>query len=277
MSEKWLIAPGETRVIEIAEAERLKISLIGGQVDVIAHDEPGIRIEVHEVTVKDLRIDSDGTLLEIDHPQRSWDNFLDVFRDFGSGGPRAQISVAVPRHLHLTLGIVSASALVSALASDVRLNTVSGDVILDTHRGAVSVNAVSGDVQIQELDGTLSANSVSGDVAVTGTPRRVSIDSVSGDMLVDAAAAVDTVTLNTVSGSATVRLPEELAAKYSVRTVGGKLTIDGVDRKGSGPTSYTGSTGELAGTFADVRFNSLSGDLTVLRHAHARHDAGWTA
>ena len=58
MTEKWLIAPGEERVIDIASATRLKVGLVGGQVDVIAHDEPGIRIEVHGVTTKDLRIES---------------------------------------------------------------------------------------------------------------------------------------------------------------------------------------------------------------------------
>ncbi len=269
MTEKWLIAPGENRVIDVDRAAKLKIGLIGGQVDVIAHDEPGIRIEVQGVTVKDLRIEHNGNQLEIDHPQLGWDNFLEVFRNFGSGGPRAEVSVAVPRDVALTLGVVSASALVTGLRTDARLNTVSGDIIVDTHNGDLTVNAVSGDVQVQGLDGAFSANSVSGEVAVTGTPRKVTIDTVSGSMLVDSAGVVDTLTLNTVAGGATVRLPEDLAVKYVVRTMNGRLTVDGVERGSSGPSSYTGSTGELAGTFADVRFNSVSGDLTVLRQSTA--------
>ena len=32
--EKWLIHPGETRVIDLDGVRRLKIGLIGGQVDV---------------------------------------------------------------------------------------------------------------------------------------------------------------------------------------------------------------------------------------------------
>ena len=273
MTEKWLIAPGETRVIDVERAQRLKISLVGGQVDVIAHDEPGIRIEVHDVTVKDLRIEHDGSLLEIDHPQRNWDNFLEVFRDFGSGGPRAEVSVAVPRDIALTLGVVSASALVSGLAESVRLNTVSGDIIVDTHTGAITVNAVSGDVQAQGLHGTFDANSVSGAVAVTGTPTRATIDTVSGALVVDTTAPIDTIGLNTVAGNATLRLPENLAAKYAARTMTGRLMIDGVDRGSGMPSSYNGSSGELAGTFVDVKFNSVSGDLTVLRHAAAQEQA----
>ncbi|MEJ1922362.1 DUF4097 family beta strand repeat-containing protein [Microbacterium sp. KHB019] len=267
MTEKWLIAPGEERVIDIAQATRLKVGLVGGQVDVIAHDEPGIRIEVSGVTVKDLRIESDGTQIEIDHPQLGWDNFLEVFRNFGSGGPRAEVSVAVPRSIALNLGVVSAGALVSGLANDARLNTVSGDIIVDTHSGDLTLNSVSGDVQVRGLTGAANANSVSGDVALTGSVRKATVDTVSGSIWVDATGAVNTINLNTVSGNSTIRLEETLPANYVVRSMSGRVTIDGVDRGTSGPTNFTGSTGELAGSFVDVRSNSVSGDTTVLRSA----------
>ncbi len=231
-------------MIDIERASKLKIGLVGGQVDVIAHDEPGIRIEVHNVTVKDLRIESDGTQIEIDHPQIGWDNFLEVFRNFGAGGPKAEISVAVPRDIALTLGVVSAGALVSGLTEDARLNTVSGDLIVDTHRGDLNINTVSGDVQVRGgLAGTAMANTVSGGVALTGEIRKATIDSVSGTMLIDATGAVNTVSLNSVSGDATVRLDEALAANYVARTLSGRIVIDGVPRGSSGPSNFTGSRG----------------------------------
>ena len=266
--EKWLIHPGETRVIDLEDVRKLKIGLVGGQVDVVAHDEPGVRIEVHAVTVKDLRIEITGDVVEIDHPQLRWDNFLEVFRNFGAGGPKAEISVAVPRHIALTLGVVNASALVSGLVSEARLNTVSGDIIVDGLTGDLSVNAVSGEVQVRGLVGALSANSVSGDVAATGTIRKAAIDTVSGAMLVDSAGPIHGVNLNTVSGSTTVRIDESLPANYVLRSVSGRVLVDGVVRSGQGAgptTNYAGSAGELSGTFVDVRVNSVSGDITVLR------------
>ena len=36
--EKWIIHPGETRVIDIEDVRKLKIGLVGGQIDVVAHD-----------------------------------------------------------------------------------------------------------------------------------------------------------------------------------------------------------------------------------------------
>ncbi|GAA3636124.1 DUF4097 family beta strand repeat-containing protein [Microbacterium awajiense] len=278
--EKWIVHPGETRVIDIETVRSLKIGLVGGQIDVVAHDEPGARIEVHDVTIKDLRIEVTGDALEIDHPQLRWDNFLEVFRNFGSGGPKAEISVAVPREVALTLGVVTASALVSGLHSDARLNTVSGDVIADGLTGDLTVNAVSGDVQIRELDGALSANSVSGDVAVTGSVRKATIDTVSGAMLVDSTGPVHAVNLNTVSGNATVRLDDGFPANYVFRSVSGRVQVDGVVRSGNGAgptTNYSGSVGELSGSFADVRANSVSGDVTVLRRSAPAPEATVTA
>jgi len=268
--EKWIIHPGETRVIDIETVRTLKIGLVGGQIDVIAHDEPGARIEVHGVTVKDLRIEVADDHLEIDHPQLRWDNFLEVFRNFGTGGPRAEISVAVPRDVALTLGVVNASGLVAGLRGNASLNTVSGDIIVDGLTGDLSVNAVSGDVQVRGLVGSLNANSVSGDVAATGELRKATIDTVSGAALVDSTGDILTVSVNTVSGNTTVRLDEGYPANYVVRSVSGRVQIDGVTRSGtgSGPTTnYVGSVGELSGSFADVRGHSVSGDVTVLRRA----------
>lgn len=267
--EKWLVQPGETRVIDLEGIRKIKAGLVGGQIDIVAHDEPGVRIEVHGVTTRDLRIEATGETVEIDHAQLRWDNFLEVFRNFGSGGPKAEISVAVPRDVALNLGVVSASALVAGLSADAKLNTVSGDIIVDGLTGDLSVNAVSGDVQIRGLEGALSANSVSGDVAATGTIRTASVDTVSGSILVDSTGPVQTVGLNTVGGATTVRLDEGLPAKYVLRTVSGRLMVDGSVQQGSGGigNSFTGSVGELSGTFVDVRANSVSGDVTVLRRA----------
>ena len=278
--EKWIIHPGETRVIDIETVRSLKVGLIGGQIDVIAHDEPGARIEVHGVTIKDLRIEVTGDAVEIDHPQLRWDNFLEVFRNFGTSGPKAEISVAVPRSVALNLGVVSASALVSGIQNDARLNTVSGDIIVDGLTGDLTVNAVSGDVQIRELVGALGANSVSGDVAATGALRKATIDTVSGSMLVDSTGDLHAVNLNTVSGNTTVRLDEGYPANFVVRSVSGKAQLDGVVRsgRGSGPmTNFSGSAGELSGAFADIRVNSVSGDITVLRRATSAQDAASAA
>lgn len=267
--EKWIIHPGESRVIDLPPTGRLKASLVGGQIDVVAHDEDIVRIEVHEVSGKDLRIESRDGLIEIDHPQLRWDNFLDVFRSFGEGAAKAEISVAVPRQTALTLGVVSASALVTGLGRGASLNTVSGDLIIDGVHGDLSLNSVSGDLQARALAGALSANTVSGDIAAEGALTKASVDTVSGSAIIDANGPVTSVSVNTVTGAATVRLDAHLAANYVARSASGRITVDGEVRASSIPASYIGSAGELSGSFADVRLHSVSGALTVVRRADA--------
>lgn len=43
------------------------------------------------------------------------------------------------------------------------------------------------------------------------------------------------------------------------------MLVDGVLRSSGGMNSYSGSYGELGGSFVDVRVNAVSGDITVLR------------
>ncbi|MGW9112300.1 DUF4097 family beta strand repeat-containing protein [Microbacterium sp. NPDC055683] len=274
--EKWLIHPGETRVIDVEGIRRLKVGLVGGQVDVIAHDEPHVRLEVHGVSVKDLRVEVTGDQLELDHAQLRWDNFLEVFRNFGSGGPRAEVSLAVPRAVALTLGVVSAGALVSGVEGHTRLNTVSGDILVDGLRGDLGANAVSGDIQVRGLTGPFSANTVSGDVAVTGAVTKVDVDSVSGSTFVDAEGPVSRISVNGVSGAVTVRLDAGYPANYVARSASGRILVDGVRYASSGPSNYTGSVGELSSAFVDVGVNTVSGDITVVRRDDPSAPAGDT-
>lgn len=261
VNEKWVIQPGETRVIDVADITRLKAALIGGQIDIVAHDEEHVRIEVHSVSVKDLRIEVTGGELEIDHPQVRWDNFLTSFTHFGSSGPRAEISVAVPRHVELSLGVVSASALVAGLAEDATINTVSGDVLVDGLTADLNAHAVSGAVEVRGLAGGFSCDTVSGDVAVAGDVVRTDVNTVSGSIFIDVTGPLQAASLNTVSGATTLRLDDDYAAQYGLHTLGGRIQVDGAARS----KNYSGHAGTLSGMFADVRANSVSGGITVLR------------
>ena len=260
-TEKWIIHPGETRVIDVAGISRLKAGLVGGQIDIVGHDEDHVRVEVHGVTVKELRIEVSGSELEIDHPQVRWDNFIKTFVNVGSSGPRAEISVAVPRHVALSLGVVSAGALVAGLAQDATINTVSGDVLVDGLTGNLNTHAVSGDVQVRGLDGDFSSDIVSGDVTVAGRVRRTDVNTVTGSVMIDAEGPLQQASVNAVSGAITLRIDDEYAARYNVHTLSGRVQVDGMSRS----KNYEGHAGALSGMFAEIRANTVSGDIAILR------------
>lgn len=263
--EKWLVDGPKT--IDIDSARTLKVGLIGGQIDIVAHDEPGVRVEVHSVSGKSLKVSVDGDTVEIDHPQLGWDNWFDVFTTW-TGKARADVSVMVPRDIRIKLGVVSATALVTGVTADASLSTVSGDVILDSMGGDLSLNTVSGELTIRNSSGKVGAHSVSGDVTAEGGLRSFSSDSVSGSVFLDTTGIPDQIHVNTVSGGVTLRLEADVPASYTISTVGGKLQLDEAQITGV-KGRYTGKFGQLDKHWVDLRVNSVGGDISVLRTVKA--------
>ena len=263
--EKWLV--DGPKVIDLENVRRLKVGLVGGHVDIVGHDEPGVRVEVHSVTGRDLLVQLDGDRLEIDHPQLRWDNWIDVFKNFGSS-IKAEVSVLVPRDIALTLGVVSADALGAGLETDAQLNTVSGDLVADGLTGKLTANSVSGEVTVRDHAGAVGINTVSGDVIASGAITRFDVDGVSSEVMLDATGIPDAVRVNTVSGAVTARFEPDTPASYTVQTVGGKLQLD-AQSISVVRGRYTARHGELDGRWADVRVNTVGGDVSILHGVRA--------
>ncbi len=258
--EKWLIE--DEKVIDIEMIRALKIGLIAGQVDIIGHDKPGARVEVHSVRGKALKVSIDGDTLEIDHPQLGWDNFIEVFKSF-RGSASADISIMVPRDVELKFGVVSANALISGLAHSARVSTVSGDVVVDNHRGDLELNAVSGEISVRNHSGRIVAHTVSGDVTATGGIASFTSDGVSGNVFLDLTGIPEEVRVNTVSGDVTVRLEPGVPAQYKINTVNGSLHLDDATITGV-RGGYTGTFGALDKRWLEFRANTVSGNVSVL-------------
>jgi DUF4097 and DUF4098 domain-containing protein YvlB len=274
MQEQWFVT--EPRVIDVGNVRALKVSLIGGQVDVIGHDEPVARVEVHSVSGKELKVSIDGDTLEIDHPQLRWDNFLSVFTSFRDHA-RADVSILVPRSVQLKLGVVNAEALVSGIRSDAKLNTVNGSIVVDDVEGDIDLNSVSGEFSVRGHRGEIEANTVSGDITASGAIDRFHANGVSGSVALDLSGVPVSVDNSTVSGDLTVRLPRPLRAHFSVNTVGGTLQLDGMRLQGVRGRGHTSSSGPEGQPSVEVRANSVSGDISIVRTselAGAEHPAG---
>ena len=258
--EKWLV--DGAKVIDVELVSKLKVSLIAGKVDIVGHDEPGARVEVHSVSGKELKISIDDGTLEIDHPQLSWDNFIEVFSSF-RGTARADVSIMVPRHIALTFGVVSASALISGLTTDATISTVNGDLVVDGLTGSLQLNGVSGEIAVSNHTGRVSARTVSGDITASGDLSVFTAESVSGEVFTDVTGVPDEVRISTVSGGVTTRLASGVPAQYKINTVGGKVHLDNVEIKGV-RGQYTGTFGSLDAHWLDFKANTVSGNINVL-------------
>ena len=258
--EKWLI-DGE-KIIDIEMVRKIKVGLIGGLVNIVGHDVPGARVEVHSVRGTPPTVTIDGDTLEIDQLQLGWDNFIEVFKSF-RGSASADISIMVPRDVELKFGVVTASGLLSRLTEDSRISTVSGDVVIDNHSGDLELNAVSGEISVRNHTGRIVAHTVSGDLTASGAIRSFTSNGVFGNVFLDIHGIPDLVRINTLSVVITARLEPGVPVHYKIKTVSGTLQLDDSESRGV-RGGYTGTFGALEKQWLEFRANTVSGDVSVL-------------
>ncbi|MFI2753008.1 DUF4097 family beta strand repeat-containing protein [Cellulomonas sp. P22] len=265
-TESWVVTGPQ--IIEIEQLSRLRVQLVRGRVDVVAHDDPaerGARIEVHSVDGRPLEIVLAGGELRVGYSYTldGWENFLDKFRNFRDKDT-ADVHVAVPRDVAVKLGTVSAEGLLAGLAEDAAVSTVSGSMVTDSTRGALSANTVSGELVVRSHRGDLRINTVSGDVTASGDLTRVTANALSGAVALDVTSESSSLSVSTVAGDVTVRLPEGRGLTVEARTVAGRVVVDGQQRSGSTPGQTTVDLRTEDGS-CFVSCSTVSGGLTVLR------------
>ncbi|WP_243883231.1 DUF4097 family beta strand repeat-containing protein [Cellulomonas dongxiuzhuiae] len=265
-TESWVVAGPQ--VIEVEDVRALRVGLVGGRLDVVAHDDPdarGARLEVHRVDGRPLEVTlADGELrVGYSFTLGGWEGFVEKFRNF-QDKDRADVHLAVPRSVLAKVATVSADGLVAGLRQDASVSTVSGSVVVDDVRGKLSVNTVSGDIVVRRHDGDLRFNTVSGEIAASGDLTLVQGNSVSGAVSLDVGTGTSSLTVTTVSGDLTVRLPEGAGLQVRAQSVSGRLVVDGREHKGAGPGHRTVDldAGD-GGTFLSA--TTVTGHVTVLR------------
>lgn len=264
-TESWVVAGPQ--IIEVEQVQQLRVQLVGGRVDVVAHDGPGTRIEVHDVDGRPLEISlSDGELrVGYAFTLGGWEGFLERFRNFRDKDS-TDVHIAVPRHVRARVGTVSGDGLLAGVQQDASVSTVSGSVVTDGTRGRLNAKTVSGEVVVRDHTGDLRLNAVSGEAAASGELTLVQANTVSGALALDITSATSSVTASTVSGDVTVRLPQDAGVHATAQSVSGRLVVDGREYKGGSPGHRTVDlrTGD-GGCFVSV--TSVSGHVTVLRGA----------
>lgn len=264
-TESWVVSGPQ--IIELDEIRALRVGLVGGRVDVVAHDDDsrGARVEVHEVSGRPLEVSLvDGELkVGYGHTLGGWENFLDRLRNF-SDRDSAAVHIAVPRDVRVRLGTVTAEGLLAGVREDAQVSTVSGTVDVDRTLGALSAKTVSGEIAVRDHTGDLTLSTVSGDLTAAGALSRVTTNSVSGAVTLDLSSRTATVAATTVSGDITIRLPEGVGVGVEAKAVSGRVVVDGRDHTAGRPgrTRFDERSG---GTGCYVTSTSVSGHLTILR------------
>ncbi|WP_070011028.1 DUF4097 family beta strand repeat-containing protein [Streptomyces abyssalis] len=276
MSERSSWPISEPQTLEIGDRiESLQVRIVGGSVNVVGSDAPGTRVEISEVKGPPLLVTLEGDELVIAYEDVPWKGFL-KWLDRKGWNRHVVVSVSVPSHVRLSVGVVSAGAFVSGIAARTDVRGVSGDTTLVGIDGPVRAETVSGNVETQGLTGRIGFNSVSGDLTVMDGRSAVKADSVSGSMILDldtggSGSATD-IALGTVSGEVALRLSHPVDATVQASTASGAVSSAFDELKVDGLWGAKKLTGTLGTGSGRLRADSVSGSIALLRRAEPLDD-----
>ena len=253
---------------EFDDVTALRVRLIAGSVAVLATDGTPT-LDVANVSGDPLDVTYEDGMLTITHENLTWEGLLKWLRP---QRPSAAVTVSVPRNCPVQVGVVSATAVLSAISARTSVKSVSGEITLDGLTGDVDAHTVSGALEAQGSSGKLNFNTVSGDLALAdGWLERLDVNAVSGDVTADVELdRLGGMHVTTVSGEVTLRLPAETDAQVHLHSMSGAVDSEFAElRSMSGPASHTVS-GSLGAGSGHVSVNTMSGRVMLLRRAERR-------
>ncbi|HEY1284260.1 MAG TPA: DUF4097 family beta strand repeat-containing protein [Steroidobacteraceae bacterium] len=259
----------------------VEVSNVAGRVNIAGWDRSEVEVTGHlgdDVEHVEVTTSGNRTFVKVVLPR------------MGSHDGDAELDIQVPKGADLDVSTVSADVAVVGVLGSQSLKTVSGDVRAELAgprfqgktvsgdlrvRGAakasdVHLETVSGDVTLDRGAGDVEAVTTSGDLHLDVDPARsVRIRTISGDLSfagsLESAATLDA---QTVSGDLTLRARAKAGFEYEANTFSGDIeNCFGVKAQ---RVSQFGPGSRLDGKVGDgeahVHAKSMSGDLTICDH-----------
>jgi hypothetical protein len=142
---------------------------------------------------------------------------------------------------------------VASTNGDVRLSDLAGDDL--------AVDTVNGDVDLESVDAAPDVETNNGDVRARELPDLRSIWTINGEIDVELEGVSDDAVMRTTNGDVTARLGE-VDARIVARTRNGDVSVDGLD-----VTVDTSTKKRLEGTIGaggpELRIETTNGDVTL--------------
>ncbi len=273
-----LAAQADTRVdarAPLGAGGRVEVSNIAGKVSVRGWDRNEVQLSGSMADGLQLKQDKSANRVrwEVVYP-----------RGRSNGG--ATLELRVPRAVEVQLGAVSADIEVADVdvrrlqatavsggivaagrSAETALSSVSGSIRSQVQTPRLDLRAVSGRIQAGGgASGEVTAETVSGSIRVdAGRVQRLSAEAVSGSVEVAASglAPGGKVSLQTVSGAITLKLPRTVSAQLAVKTFSGGIQSDAgqVEKPRYGPGRSLDT--RLGGGDGDISINAHSGSVRV--------------
>lgn len=245
--------------------DTLNVRLVNGEVNVVGTDGGPARVELTEISGPPLKVRVSERTLTVAYDDVPWKGFL-KWVGLTARQRHAVVTLAVPQHTRVEVGVVGAGAVISGISGPTRLQGVSGDTTLVGLSGPVRADTVAGSVEAQSLSGDLKFSSVSGDLTVVeGSGSVVSADSVSGSMVLDLDPGAHAgVRLTTISGDIAIRIPEPANADVDAGTTSGSASCAFDEVRVTGQWGAKRIRGRIGSGGARLKATTVSGAIALL-------------
>jgi hypothetical protein len=270
----------------LAATGSLEVSNVAGEVVVRAWERNEISVTGEIGFAQRLEFSADGQFARVE-VRSSGEGDRDDPDHESDYDEEADLLIQVPAGTRLRATTVSAGLTVEGLKSELKLQSVSGDikaevygtdvaigtisgtVWVDGHNepGDLRVSVVSGEAAVRDVAGNLALRTVSGDLSVrAGELARTRIDTTSGEVALRATLADGArFEVDSTSGDVRLALCGKPGAEYELSSFSGE--IRGLDGRRGEQRSEHGPTMELRFRVGDggslVRVNSLSGNISL--------------
>lgn len=264
---------------------RVSVSNIAGSVTVTGWDRNEVEVtgELSE-GVERVDVDTDGGNIVIEVVLKEH-NKRDQRWNWNSNDKDAQLTVRVPRLVHLEVDTTSADIDISDHTGAQQIKSVSGEIELTLGEVEANVKSISGNIEARGRDVSIEAllESVSGDIELLGFRGDLESETVSGDIEIRDSRLRDG-DFESVSGDIDLRLRLASNGRLEMETVSGDVSIefDGVVDATVRVDTHSGDIDEFFGVeaertrrfgpgrrlrastgegSADIRISTLSGDV----------------
>lgn len=131
-----------------------------------------------------------------------------------------------------------------------------------------SIETVNGDVTIDSVDGEVNAGTVNGTVSVSGVQSDVDLETVNGGVkaVFDQLGEGQRVKADTVNGKITIYLPADASARIQAETVNGSIDADDFGLEVEKGFVGRDLSGEIGGGDARVSLDTVNGSIRIKKN-----------
>lgn len=263
----WLV-DGPKRLTLDEAVSQLDVWFAHGKLHVVGTDGPA-RVEIRQVGSKGVTVTIENGILSVRHDVgKKWWQWLGPFWWFGAGRRQYTVDaiIAVPPAVASSLTLVSGAVVVSGLRERATVDVTSGSIAVMGLGGIVRAKTVSGSIEAFGVAGDLSMETVSGEISLAeSSADRVRARTISGAVTcdLDNPFARD-VHIDTVSGSITVRVPENADLAVSLGATSGGVTSAFHEVPTLNRAATHVASGRLGSGTGQLRAYAVSGSVSLL-------------